>query len=70
MTETIEVLRTLLREAESGHLIGLAFAAIYKDRRYIVDTAGEAYRSPTFARGMVAALDDESRELLRQRMRS
>jgi hypothetical protein len=30
-----------------------------KRRSYVVNTAGEAHRNPTFARGMVAALDDE-----------
>jgi len=57
--DTIECLQTLLDEAKAGKVIGLAFAAVLKRRGYIVNTAGEAHRNPTFARGMCAALDDE-----------
>jgi hypothetical protein len=56
--DTVEALKSLLEEAERGEIIGFAFAAMYKGRDFIVNTAGEAYRSPTFARGMVQALDD------------
>lgn len=56
--DTVEALRTLLADAERGYIIGVAFAVMYKGRDFVVDTAGEAHRSPTFARGMVAALDD------------
>lgn len=58
-TDTIECLEQLLREARRGQVIGLAYAAMLKRREYIVNTAGEAHRNPTFARGMVAALDDQ-----------
>jgi hypothetical protein len=57
--DTREALRELLVLAESGELIGLAFAGMLRRRRFFVNTAGEAHRSPVFARGMVAALDDE-----------
>lgn len=56
--DTIEALRELLKSAERGEIIGIAFAVMYKGRDYIVDTAGEAHRRPTFTRGMVQALDD------------
>jgi hypothetical protein len=56
--DTVEALKALLAEAEQGEMIGFAFAAMYKGRDFIVNTAGEAHRSPTFARGMVQALDD------------
>lgn len=56
--DTIEALRMLLKDAEKGEVIGLAFAVMYRGRDYIVNTAGEAHRSPTFTRGMVQALDD------------
>lgn len=56
--DTIECLEQLLERAKRGDLIGLAFAAMLKRRRYIVNTAGVAHDSPTFTRGMVAALDD------------
>jgi len=42
-----------------GELIGLAFTGMIRRRGYIVNAAGECYRSPTFTRGMVAALDDQ-----------
>lgn len=57
--DTVGCLETLLEHARNGEVIGVAFAAMLKRRSYIVNTAGEAHRNPTFARGMVAALDDQ-----------
>lgn len=57
--DTIECLETLLDFARKGDIVGIAFAAALKKRAYITNTAGECYRNPTFARGMVAALDDQ-----------
>lgn len=57
--DTVECLELLLRRARRGEIIGLAYAAMLKQRAYIVNTAGTAHESPTFARGMVAALDDQ-----------
>lgn len=57
--ETVACLATLLEQARSGELIGIAFGAMLRRNNYIVNTAGEAYRNPTFARGVVAALDDD-----------
>lgn len=57
--ETIECIEQLLVWARRGDLIGIAFAGVLKRRGYIVNSAGEAHRNPTFARGMVAALDDQ-----------
>ena len=57
--DTAEALREMLLDAESGDLFGLAFVAMYKGSKYIVNATGEAYRNPTFTRGMLAALDDE-----------
>lgn len=57
--DTVDCLKQLLAQAKRGELIGMAYAAMLKRRAYIVNTAGEAHRSPTFARGMVAALDDQ-----------
>lgn len=57
--DTIEALHELLEGATRGEVIGIAFAAMYRNRRYLVDTAGECHRNPTFARGMVAELHDE-----------
>lgn len=57
--DTIQCLEALLEKAKAGEIIGLAYAAMHKKRRYTVHSCGEAHRNPTFARGMVAALDDE-----------
>lgn len=57
--DTIEALEFLLREAKSGELIGLAYGAMLKRRACIVDTAGEAYRNPLFALGVVCLLSDD-----------
>lgn len=56
---TIDCLKLLLHQARRGEIIGLAYAAMLKQRVYITNTAGECHRNPTFARGMVAALDDQ-----------
>jgi len=57
--DTVQALRQLLAEAERGEIVGVAFAAMYKRRNFFVGAAGEAYRNPTFARGMVCALSDQ-----------
>lgn len=57
-TDTVECLQLLLKRARRGEVIGIAYCAMLKQREYIVNTAGVAHESPTFARGMVAALDD------------
>ena len=58
-TDTVECLSQLLEHAKTGEITGIAFAVMLKRRGYIANSAGEAFRSPTFARGMVAALDDQ-----------
>lgn len=63
--ETVDALEQLLAAAKRGEIIGVAYAAMLKQRNYIVNTAGEAYRNPTFSLGMVRVLDDE----LMQRVR-
>lgn len=57
--DTVACLEALLKEARKGQLIGIAYAGMLKKRGYIVNTAGECHRNATFARGMVAALDDQ-----------
>lgn len=66
-TETVECLQLLLRRARRGEVIGLAYCAMLKQRVYIVNTAGVAHDSPTFARGMVAALDDSLSDRINKR---
>lgn len=56
--ETITVLEELLRQAREGQILGLAFVAMRKGRKFVGDAAGEAYKNPILTRGMVAELDD------------
>jgi hypothetical protein len=64
--ETVQALRELLEQSQrrTDPIIGIAFAAMYRGRTYIVNTAGEARRNPTFTRGMLAALDDRLGEFV------
>lgn len=64
--DTVIALRELLDHAETGRLLGIAFAAMYRGRHYIVNTAGEAQRNPTFTRGMLAALNDSLGRAVRE----
>jgi len=61
--DTIECLRELLAHAERGDVLGIAYAAMYTGREYVVGATGEARRSTTFARGMVDDLHDELRSI-------
>jgi hypothetical protein len=54
--ETVRCLETLLYQAKKGAIVGIAFTAIVKGRGYIANSAGEAYRDPTFSIGMCASL--------------
>ncbi len=58
-TDTVGALQYLLRLAESGEIIGMAFVAMSRKRTFVANTTGEAHRNPVFARGMVAYLDDK-----------
>jgi hypothetical protein len=58
-SDTVSCLRELLAQAERGEVVGIAYAALQRGRRYTVDACGETDRNPTFARGMVDALSDE-----------
>lgn len=57
--DTRKCLEELAAGAKDGEVIGIAYAVMYRGRHFIVNTAGELHRNPTFARGVVAALDDE-----------
>lgn len=60
--DVIEILAQLLADAEEGQIYGIAFVAIYKARRVIVDAAGECKTNPIYSRGLVAVLDDFFRD--------
>ncbi len=63
--ETLEAAQEINRLATSGQAIGLIFGVMLRHRRYIVNSAGECHRNPTFALGMVSMLDAELRQLAR-----
>jgi len=65
--DTVQALQQLLEGAQNGDVIGIAFAAAIRGRRYIVDMAGALHREPTLARGMVRALDDCLSDLVHSR---
>lgn len=56
--DTIESFARWLRRSEDGDVMGCALAIMLKNRTVVIDVTGEARRSPIFARGMVAELDD------------
>lgn len=65
--ETVEALEQLAEHARSGEVLGIGFVVMLKRRRYIADTAGECRADPTLTRGMIRALDDELRRMVRNR---
>lgn len=60
--DTVQCLRALLKKAEAGDALGVAYGVILKERRYVVHTCGEAHRNPTFALGVIHMLMDELTE--------
>lgn len=63
-SDTVDVLRYLLRLAEDGKLTGLAFVAIQHGPDYSTGVIGRARQSPTLTRGMIQVLEDEVRAIL------
>lgn len=68
--ETVEAARELFEHANKGHprrgrMIGVGFIAMYSDRSFIVNAAGECYRSPDVTRGYLAQLHDALGRLAR-----
>ena len=51
-------------DPEVRRVVGVAFGAMLRQRRYLVNCAGEACRDPTTARGILAALDDELSQMV------
>jgi hypothetical protein len=64
--EIVDVLSELMSHALKGQVIGLAFMAMQDGRGYIVDTAGECSKNPTWTRGALCALDDELARRIRE----
>jgi hypothetical protein len=61
-TDTLKCVEALAEGTRARKVIGLAYVVIYAQRQYEVHLCGEADRSPTFARGAVAVLDDKLRQ--------
>lgn len=61
---SVEAAKAILQGTEGGEIIGFIFGLMFvgNGKKYVVNATGEAYDSPTFARGMAAALDDFLRE--------
>lgn len=53
--ETVQCLRELLREAEAGELIGVAWVSMYRRRVWDRRSCGEAHRNPAWTVGMLQA---------------
>lgn len=62
--ECVDCLADLAAAAKAGEVTGIAYAVMYKGRHFITSAAGELRRNPTFARGAVAALDDELKAMV------
>jgi hypothetical protein len=62
-----QAITTLHEAVQAGHIVGLAFGVALRGRRYFVNTAGTLTRDPTFARGIIAALDDELSRMVQGR---
>lgn len=52
---TVDCLRTLLREAEAGELVGMAFVARYRGRVWDRGACGEADADSVWTLGMLQA---------------
>jgi hypothetical protein len=66
--ETIRALEQLLERARRGEVIGVAYAAMYRRRRYIISCAGEADRNHTFTIGMLQVFSSKlSQKVIRRR---
>jgi hypothetical protein len=61
--ETIECTGQLHEFSRRGEVLGVAFVAIIKGRRFIRNAAGECIRDPSRTRGLVAYLDDFLRDI-------
>lgn len=56
LAEAFDQLAELVRD---GTVVGAVFGVALRGKKYHVNVAGTLARDPTFARGVVAALDDE-----------
>lgn len=57
--DSVEALEFLLAKAKSGEVVGLAYIAQLKRKRFLVDTAGDANVNPFEFIGMSILLTDD-----------
>jgi hypothetical protein len=62
--DTVELAKRLLELAQDGDVIGLTVGIALPNRLYCIETVGTLRDCPTFARGLIRAMDDELRELV------
>ena len=65
--DLIKMLEELLSDARDGVLIGVAAACVFTKKQFFTPVAGICLDSPTFARGVVACLDDELADMIHER---
>lgn len=65
--DTIACATRLAEGALGGDVVGAVIGFIYRRRRYSISVCGEAHRDPTFARGIVRAIDDELQAMVHDR---
>lgn len=53
---TIKALEHLTKQAHTGHLIGIAFAALYQGNEFIAASCGSCHDDPMRSMGMAAVL--------------
>ncbi|QBQ56536.1 hypothetical protein E3U44_10735 [Nitrosococcus wardiae] len=56
---TVDTLKKLLKAAEQGRIIGIAFIGVARGRRVVKGWSGYAGQDPNFALGALRQLDQE-----------
>lgn len=64
--DTVEVLRSMLAEAMSGKIVGIAYVALERGGEWTADATGDAMSRPVFSLGALDVLCN----LLRERIKS
>jgi hypothetical protein len=57
----------LLEGVQTGVVNGVVFGAVIKGKKYYVNVLGTMAKDPTYARGVLAALDDELRAMVQKK---
>ena len=61
--DTIDCLRQLLRDAELGKVVGIAYIALHRDRSHSRHACGEAFEDPIYSSGLLGLLDSDLQAL-------